>query len=448
MKSPKQPAGARAWWSTGPAFVTPASMLSEGYAPDEGTGADGNLSLPNIRHLRVIESVARNVSISRAADEVNLSQPAVTQAIAKMESLVGRTLFDRRQNGSYPTAAGEIFLHRVRRFLDQCHSAIREVATSGDEEAVARRITSTQVRCLMAIARSSSFSHAARTVGISTASLHRAARQLEANIGRPLYRPARNGLALTEDALELARKLGLAKREIEAAADDIRYLDGVESGKVAIGALPMSGAYLIGAAIADLTRNFPDAHVSVTNSPYGFLLNSLRTGAIDVIFGVLRRPEWATDIEEEPLFFDPYCIVGRAGHPLASRAAVSTADLAAYDWIIPGEGSPRRRQYEALFEGMRERPRVSIETSSLSTIRSVLTCSDRLALVNRHEVETEERMKLLSVLPWTSSFPPMAKGLTTRANWLPTPIQQRFLNLLRQYATTAKGHEAERRIAS
>jgi len=396
-----------------------------------------SFSIPNVRHLRAIESVARNASISGAAAEVNLSQPAVTQAIAKLESLVGKTLFDRRQNGSYPTPAGEVFLHRVRRFLDQYTEAIRGIDPGSDAEACARRITSTQIKCLIAIARSTSFSHAARTVGISTASLHRAARQLEANINRPLYRPSRQGLTLTDAALEFARKLGLATREFEAAADEIRCLDGVEGGKIAIGALPMSGAYLIGATIADLTQNFPDARVSVTNSPYGILLDRLRTGAIDMIFGVLRRPDWADDIQEEALFSDPYCIIGRAGHPLASRSTVSIADLVACDWIIPGEGSPRRKQYEALFNGVEERPRVSIETSALSTIRAVLACSDRLTLVNRHEVETEERMKLLSVLPWTSSLPPMAKGITTRAKWLPTPIQQRFLNLLRTYARQA-----------
>jgi LysR family transcriptional regulator, regulator for genes of the gallate degradation pathway len=406
------------------------------FSQEEGD-AVGTFSIPNIRHLRVIDSVARNASISRAAAEVNLSQPAVTQAIAKMESLVGKSLFDRSQNGSYPTPAGEVYLHRVRRFLDQCTEALRETNPGNGGESLAHRITSTQIRCLMAIARSMSFSHAARTVGISTASLHRAARQLEENISRPLYRPSRHGLTLTDTALELARKLGLAKCEIEAAADEMRFLDGVEGGKVSLGVLPMSGAYLIGAVIADLTARFPDARVSVTNAPYNILLNSLRTGAIDIIFGVLRRPDWAEDIREEALFSDPYCIVGRSGHPLASRSGITIADLLAYDWIIPGEGSPRRKQFEALFSGVAEPPRVSIETSSLSTIRSVLACSDRLTLVNRHEVEAEERLKLLSVLPWTTSFPPMAKGITTRMNWLPTPIQQRFLKLLRSSTAAA-----------
>ena len=405
---------------------------------EEDGGPSESFSVPNIRHLRVVESVARNASISRAAVEVRLSQPAVTQAIAKMEAAIGKPLFDRTQSGSYLTSAGEVFLNRVRRFLEQSDGAIRDLHSAADSDhAHARHVTSTQIRCLLAIARSTSFSQAARTVGVSTASLHRAARELEATVEKPLYQSSKYGLTLTDAGAELARRLGLATREIEAAADDVRYLDGVESGRIVIGALPMSGAYLIGATIADLTSRYPEARVSVINSPYGILFNSLRTGAVDMIFGVLRRPEQANDIEEEALFSDPYCIVGRAGHPLASRSEITKTDLLHYDWIVPGEGSPRRRQYEALFNGIDERPRVSIETSSLSTIRSVLTCSDRLTLVNRHEVETEERLKLLSVLPWTSTLAPMAKGITTRANWLPTPVQQRFLSLLRKHARRA-----------
>ncbi|MGH6861044.1 MAG: LysR family transcriptional regulator [Phyllobacterium sp.] len=396
-----------------------------------------NLTVPNIRHLRAIDAVARNVSVSRASAEINLSQPAVTQAIAKMESTIGRTLFDRRQNGSYPTAAGEVFLHRVRRFLDQIDRALSDVKANNGAQPLSWYVTSAQIRCLLAIAKSTSFSQAARSVGISTASLHRAAREIEATLQRPLYQATKYGLVLSPIGMELARKLGLAIREIEAVDDDIRYLEGVESGRIAIGTLPMSGAYLIGAAIADLTRQFPEARVSVTNSPYNILLNSLRTGAVDVIFGVLRKPEWAVDLEEEALFSDPYCIVSRAGHPLASRSAISISDLTDYDWIVPGEGSPRRRQYEAVFDGAERRPRVGIETSSLSTIRSILMYSDRLTLVNRHEVETEERLKLLSVLNWTLNLPPMRKGITTRSDWLPTPIQSRFLNLLRGHARRA-----------
>jgi LysR family transcriptional regulator, regulator for genes of the gallate degradation pathway len=160
---------------------------------DESTGSP-SLTVPNIRHLRAIEAVARNASVNRASAEINLSQPAVTQAITKMELTVGRPLFDRRQNGSYPTAAGEVFLHRVRRFLDQIDRALSDVKANNISQSLSWHVTSAQIRCLLAIARSTSFSQAARLVGISTASLHRAAREIEATLQRPLYQPTKYGL--------------------------------------------------------------------------------------------------------------------------------------------------------------------------------------------------------------------------------------------------------------
>src|SRR5205823_13483615 len=57
--------------------------------------------LPNLRHLRVFQAVARLGSITGASREARLSQPAVTQGIAKLEALLDVALFERHQSGCY-----------------------------------------------------------------------------------------------------------------------------------------------------------------------------------------------------------------------------------------------------------------------------------------------------------------------------------------------------------
>ncbi|WP_159946420.1 LysR family transcriptional regulator [Rhizobium sp. 18065] len=389
-----------------------------------------NTPLPNLRHLRAVEAVGRHASIGKAALELRLSQPAVTQAVAKVEASLGRNLFERHQKGTYLARAGEVYLNRVRRFIDQCDAAF--ISVTNGEPGRARYLTSVQVRGLIAISVSTTFSQAAHISGISTSSLHRTVRDLEALVGQPLYTSSPAGLRMTDTGANLARKLALALREMDAALDEISSLDGLEEGKVLIGALPMSGAYLIGAAIARLTERFPKARVVVTNAPYGILFNSLRNGGIDMIFGVLRRPDWEMEITEVPLFTDPYCIVARSGHPLARRSEITQSDLLSHDWIAPGQGTPRRREYDALFEGQNRQPNMLIETSSMSTIRAILACSNRLALVSRHEIEMDEQLDLLAVLPWAPSFPPATKGISIRSNWLPTPIQRQFVSILKE----------------
>lgn len=77
-----------------------------------------DLAFPNVRHLYAVKDVALSHRINIAADRVHLSQPAVTQAVSKMERALSAPLFDRRPDGMHATEVGKIFLNRVTRALD------------------------------------------------------------------------------------------------------------------------------------------------------------------------------------------------------------------------------------------------------------------------------------------------------------------------------------------
>lgn len=73
----------------------------------------------NLRHLRVFLGVADYGSVTQAAAAGFVSQPAVTQAIAKLEAEAGTPLFQRTQQGLFPTQAGAVFRDRVWRALNR-----------------------------------------------------------------------------------------------------------------------------------------------------------------------------------------------------------------------------------------------------------------------------------------------------------------------------------------
>ena len=58
---------------------------------------------PNIRHYAALAATVRHGSLSRAARAVNLTQPALTQAISGLEATLGATLFERGPAGMSPT---------------------------------------------------------------------------------------------------------------------------------------------------------------------------------------------------------------------------------------------------------------------------------------------------------------------------------------------------------
>jgi DNA-binding transcriptional LysR family regulator len=72
----------------------------------------------DVNQLEVLIAVARERSFSRAAQVLDRTQPAVSQAIARLEAEVGETLFDRSSKDGTLTPAGEILLYYARQMLN------------------------------------------------------------------------------------------------------------------------------------------------------------------------------------------------------------------------------------------------------------------------------------------------------------------------------------------
>lgn len=397
-----------------------------------------NRSAPNLRHLRAFRAVARLQSISRAAREVHLSQPAITQAVAKLEKSLGLELFDRRSEGVFLTEAGRLFLDRVERMLRHLRTgtaeALRAAGRRGPRaaEGLDQRLTGVQLRALIAISEARNFTLAARKVGVSQPSLHRAARELEHLAGAVLFEKASRGIVLTRPAEILALHARLALVELEQGYDELEELKGADSGRLVIGSLPLARSFLLPTAIGALTRERPESRISVLEGPYETLLGSLRRGDIDVLIGALRDPVPIEDVTQEPLFRDPLAVVARAGHPLAQRPRLTLAELAEWGWVVPRRGAPTREYFEQLFaEAGCARPRSVVETGSLILVRGLLSASDRLTVISLHQIRHEMHSGLLAPLPFTLEGSERPIGLTIRRDWRPTPLQARFLDLVR-----------------
>lgn len=72
----------------------------------------------NIKQLEYVIAVAEHGSVNAAAKVLNLSQPAVSVSVRKLEDELGFTLFVRDNRGMTPSASGRIFLGHARNFLN------------------------------------------------------------------------------------------------------------------------------------------------------------------------------------------------------------------------------------------------------------------------------------------------------------------------------------------
>jgi LysR family transcriptional regulator, low CO2-responsive transcriptional regulator len=81
-----------------------------------------------LRQLKVFEAVARNLSYSRAAEELYLTQPAVSSQIRLLEHNAGQTLLEQLGKKIYLTPAGTEMLHHSRLIIEQFREASRALA--------------------------------------------------------------------------------------------------------------------------------------------------------------------------------------------------------------------------------------------------------------------------------------------------------------------------------
>jgi LysR family transcriptional regulator, regulator for genes of the gallate degradation pathway len=399
----------------------------------------------NIRHLELFREVVRRGSVSEAARAGHLSQPAVTQAVAGVESALGGRLFERNSRGLLPSPTALAVVERIARAIEMLRLAVEPIRARNGcwqrKTPVLRGITASQLESLIAATEHGGFARAARQIGKARASVHRAIRQLEHSLDAQLIEITSLGVRPTRDGEKLALAAQLAIAEIAQARAEVALVFGAGSGSSVIGAMPLARSVLVPRALAEFTRAYPHHAVSILDGPYSNMLAALRRGGADILIGALREPAPCHDIVQEHLFDDPLAIVGRAGHPLASVPAPSLTALAPYPWIAPRAESPLRRRFDTLIKVLNvHRPVAPIECSSLVAARAILLESDRLMLLSAHQIHHELQAGQLVALQhplgkWTRSI-----GLTLRRDWRPTEIQARLIEIIRCHAQAFLGH--------
>jgi len=85
-----------------------------------------------LRDLHVFLAVARRGSMAKAAVELNVSQPVVSEVIAGLEHAIGVRLFERSAQGVRPTLYGDALLQGGALALDQLKQTISRIGFLAD----------------------------------------------------------------------------------------------------------------------------------------------------------------------------------------------------------------------------------------------------------------------------------------------------------------------------
>ena len=84
-----------------------------------------------LRHLEIFRAVCARESITQAAEQLNMTQPAVSLAVKELEAFYGVQLLERMNRRIYITEAGRSLLQYADAVLNQFEESVRVLRDSG-----------------------------------------------------------------------------------------------------------------------------------------------------------------------------------------------------------------------------------------------------------------------------------------------------------------------------
>jgi LysR family hydrogen peroxide-inducible transcriptional activator len=203
-------------------------------------------------------------------------------------------------------------------------------------------MTLRELRYLVALANRAHFGRAAEDCHVSQPTLSTQIRKLEEYLGATLVDRSAKSFALTgigQDVVEKARQI---VAQVDALLASRRTGRGPLTGPLNLGVIPTLAPYFLPRLLPLVKEHFKRLQLVVHEDLTGHLLERLRGFQIDA--ALLALPVDGDDVEEMPLFDEPFWLACPPRHPLAQLKVVTEADLCGETMLLLADGHCLRGQ--------------------------------------------------------------------------------------------------------
>lgn len=379
-------------------------------------------------------------SATKAAKFLYRAQSAVTRSIQELEGCLGVQLFERRNSGMLPTAAGHALLFRANRAAQEFALARQELALHAAQKHATLSsqtffalVDDQQLAVFAKLAKMRHMPTVANLLGITQPAVSYSITQLERRLGIALFDRTARGMMLTEAGKLMYFRTKRALTELQHAAAEISALRGTVRGRVSVGVLPLGRSFILPRSIARAVALHPELQVSTIEGNFDALASDLRSGEIDFILGALRPADYAKDLVGEPLLADRMALFVRNGHPLTRLPRVRTDDLAKARWILPSPDTLARKLIDSSLACLDiPAPHHAIETSDVSILRDLLLQSDMVTAISTQLFHYERISGELQLLDFELAGTSRMIGITQRDTSHPSPGTRALMECIRQ----------------
>lgn len=272
----------------------------------------------------------------------------------------------------------------------------------------------TQLEYVMAVHRLGHFAKAAEACHVSQPTLSMQIQKLENDLGIVIFDRSKKPILLTEMGkriIEQAQSILFEAKKFESLIKASRS-DRVD-GKIVLGVIPTVAPYVLPRLLPVLEKENPEVELEIHELQTQRIIDSLNSDEIDV--GLLATPLKINQIHEFPLFYEPFSILCKKGHPLGFLKKVKYSLLNLEDLWLLEEGHCLRHQAMdvcSLRKTKKYKRRYEFESGSLETLKSLVNSYGGYTLLPSLATEVIGANSLL--VPFERPTPAREVGLVYR----------------------------------
>ncbi|KWF32771.1 LysR family transcriptional regulator [Burkholderia diffusa] len=264
------------------------------------------------------------------------------------------------------------------------------------------RLRLRNLEMLLSLAETGNMSLSATMLNTTQPGLSKWLKDLEDEIGLPLFERQARGLRPTSCGEALIGHARRLQAQLDAARDDLQVIREGGSGLVVVGTSGAAAADTVPMALMELLRQRPATQARVIETTMDSLMAQLSRSELDIVVG-RSAPELQKDsvVRSESLFMESIHFVARSGHPLFAIDQPSWSDMLRYRWVVWPKGTPIRNALESALEAEGiSIPVESVHTNSAVVSLTLLSQSDMVGLFSHRTANRLEALGSLRMIPF------------------------------------------------
>ena len=256
-------------------------------------------------------------------------------------------------------------------------------------------VTLRQLRVFESVARHLSYTRAAEELHLSQPAVSMQIRQLEDNLGLPLFELVGKKVYITEAGQEMYHYSRGVEQQLSEAETVLENLKGLRQGRLVL-AVASTANYFLPRLFAEFNKKYEGASLSLDVTNREGLLAHLEANDADMI--IMGLPPGEMDLEAEAFLDNPLVVIAPPDHPLVGKRHIPMESLQNEPFIMREQGSGTRISMERVFEDEGIQLKTGMEMSSNEAIKQAVQAGLGLGVLSIHTLEVELILKRLVVL--------------------------------------------------